>query len=122
METKERIINAASELFFKYGTKSITMDDIAREIGVSKKTIYQFFKDKNELVSEVAEAYNAQELKDLEVIEQEAHDVIDEMVRLSHHIRQKLNSLNPSLLYDLEKYMGADQTRKITREFLQSQK
>ena len=50
METKDRIVKGAEELFFKYGIKSVTMDDIAKHLAVSKKTIYQFFEDKNELV------------------------------------------------------------------------
>ena len=50
METKDRILLGAEELFFKFGIKSVTMDDIAKELAISKKTIYQFFSDKNELV------------------------------------------------------------------------
>ncbi|MDX1903831.1 MAG: helix-turn-helix domain-containing protein, partial [Thermonemataceae bacterium] len=50
METKERILAKSEELFMRYGIRSITMDDIARELAVSKKTIYQHFKDKDELV------------------------------------------------------------------------
>ena len=46
----ERIIEGGEELFLQAGIKSVTMDDIARHLGMSKKTIYQFFKDKNELV------------------------------------------------------------------------
>ena len=50
METKDRILLGAEELFFKYGIKSVTMDDIAKHLAISKKTIYTFFNDKNELV------------------------------------------------------------------------
>ncbi len=46
----ERIIQGGEELFLKAGIRSVTMDDIARHLGMSKKTIYQFFSDKNELV------------------------------------------------------------------------
>ena len=47
----DRIIEGGEELFLKAGIKSVTMDDIARHLGISKKTIYHFFKDKNELGS-----------------------------------------------------------------------
>ena len=53
MELKERIKQKADELYRRYGVKSVTMDEIATQLGVSKKTIYQCFSDKNELVDEV---------------------------------------------------------------------
>ena len=53
MEIKERIKQKADELFMRYGIKSITMDEIANQLGISKKTIYQSFADKDELVDEV---------------------------------------------------------------------
>jgi AcrR family transcriptional regulator len=46
----ERIIQGGEELFLQAGIKSVTMDDIAKHLGMSKKTIYHFFSDKNELV------------------------------------------------------------------------
>ena len=49
METKDRILKGAEELFLKYGIKSITMDDIAKHLGVSKKTIYQYYSSKDQL-------------------------------------------------------------------------
>src|SRR5687768_3849414 len=50
MEIKDRILQAAQELFFKYGIRSISMDDIAKHRSISKKTIYQAFRDKDEVV------------------------------------------------------------------------
>ena len=47
---KEKIITQATELFLNYGFKSVTMDDIAQQLGMSKKTIYQYFKNKTDLV------------------------------------------------------------------------
>ena len=49
MEVIDKILNAAVELFRQYGFKTITMDDIARRSGVSKKTLYQHFANKNEV-------------------------------------------------------------------------
>ena len=53
MEIADRILSTAENLFMEYGVKSITMDDIARKIAISKKTIYQFFRDKDSLILEV---------------------------------------------------------------------
>ncbi|MBA7563974.1 hypothetical protein ES708_05636 [subsurface metagenome] len=47
------LIEKARELYYKYGIKSITMDDVAREMGISKKTLYQEVKNKTELVEKV---------------------------------------------------------------------
>ena len=54
MDTKERIIEGAKQLYWAQGIRNTTMNDVATELSVSKKTIYQHFKDKDELVYEVA--------------------------------------------------------------------
>ena len=51
METREKIIQQAGELFMKYGVRRVTMDEIARGLAVSKKTLYQYFKDKDEITA-----------------------------------------------------------------------
>ena len=53
MDTKQRIQEKANDLFRRYGIKSITMDEIATQLGVSKKTLYQYFSDKDELVEAI---------------------------------------------------------------------
>ncbi|MBK6984973.1 MAG: helix-turn-helix transcriptional regulator [Bacteroidetes bacterium] len=53
MEPQEKILKSSLELFFKYGIKRVTMDDIAKELGMSKKTIYQFYKEKDDLVNQL---------------------------------------------------------------------
>jgi AcrR family transcriptional regulator len=53
MEPQEKILKVSLELFFKYGIKRVTMDDIAKELGMSKKTIYQFYKEKDDLVNQL---------------------------------------------------------------------
>ena len=54
MEVRERILKTAEELFMKFGIRSVTMDEIASELGISKKTIYMHFEDKDAIVHEVA--------------------------------------------------------------------
>ena len=55
MEPQEKILKTSLELFFKYGIKRVTMDDIAKELGMSKKTIYHFYNEKDELVNQLCE-------------------------------------------------------------------
>ena len=52
---QQRIINTAESMFFRFGIRSVTMDDIAKELGISKKTIYHYFTDKDDLVEKVTE-------------------------------------------------------------------
>ena len=56
-DKKEYILKQISELYLKFGIRSITMDDVAGEFGISKKTLYLYFKDKADLVSEVIDFY-----------------------------------------------------------------
>ncbi|MBD0287695.1 MAG: helix-turn-helix transcriptional regulator, partial [Flavisolibacter sp.] len=56
MEPKERILNKAHELFNRYSIRSVSMDDIAAQAGMSKKTVYQYYTDKEELVDAVLQS------------------------------------------------------------------
>ena len=55
MEVKDKILETALHLFFRFGIKAITMDDIAKEMGISKKTIYRFFGEKDDIVNSLME-------------------------------------------------------------------
>ena len=80
------------------------MDDIARELTISKKTIYQYFKDKDDLVSTVTEKQMDIERREMEEIAQCSVDAIDELAKMSFCIRKNIKDINPSLLFDLQKY------------------
>lgn len=103
METKDRILKGAEELFMRYGIKTMTMDDIAKHLGVSKKTIYLHVKDKNELVSEVILAHMEQERKSFEEIGARAENAIDELISFLRHVKTTMMDMNPSLIVDLKK-------------------
>lgn len=94
-------------MFWRYGVKSVTMDDIAKELGISKKTIYQHFSDKDAIVAEVVETELDCEKKDIERLEGEASDPIDEVIRTSDYMRANIATMNPVLLHDLKKYHPA---------------
>ena len=104
MEVKDRILKGAEELFFKYGIKSITMDDIAKHLGISKKTIYQFYSDKNEVV----ETLMTQRLKknecEFQQIAKQSSNVIAEVFEMMKHVGVMFSQMNPNLFYDLQKY------------------
>ncbi len=80
------------------------MDDIAKEMGISKRTIYQHFKDKNEIVKAIIKHRLEKESCDFHELEEKAINPIDEIILISIHLRVSLANMNPAVLYDLKKY------------------
>ncbi|GAA4740668.1 TetR/AcrR family transcriptional regulator [Flavisolibacter ginsenosidimutans] len=107
MEPKERILERSHELFNKYGIRSVSMDDIAAQLGMSKKTLYQYFSDKEELVdacfSGVLNHSRTQCLAD----QQQADNPIQEFFLAYDMMQEMFAEMNPSVLYDMEKYHPA---------------
>lgn len=104
METKDRILKGAEELFFKYGIKSITMDDIAKHLGISKKTIYQFYSDKNEVVETLMTSLTKTNECEFQKIADQSANVIEEVFEMMKHMGTLFSQMNPNLFYDLQKY------------------
>lgn len=104
MEIKERILLVAKELFFKYGVRSVTLDEMARELGISKKTIYQHFIDKNQVVHEVISFFLKKDKEYSEAIYKSAKDPIHEVIETTACIRENVANVNASLFHDIQKY------------------
>lgn len=107
MEAKERILQKSHELFNRYGIRSVSMDDIATQLGMSKKTLYQYYTDKDELVSAVIEA--EMQNKKLLCLEcrKKKENAIHEVFLSLDTVREMLSNMNTSLLFDLQKYHPA---------------
>lgn len=103
-EQKIKYLNQILALFMKYGIKSVTMDDIAKELGVSKKTLYKYFKDKNAIVSTLMKMDQNSEMQKLSSLTNSSTNAIEETFAFSQVLIEKLKTVNPSLMYDLEKY------------------
>lgn len=104
MEAQEKILKTSLELFFKFGIKRVTMDDIAKELGMSKKTIYQFYKEKDDLVNQLTEIELAKETEKFTDIKNQANDPIHEIILISEKLRQMMQNINPVFFLDLQKY------------------
>lgn len=104
MEQKERIACKAEELFMQYGIRSVSMDDIANNLGMSKKTLYQYFADKDELVEAVVDSHINIVQGDCINCRNGAKDAIHEIFLTMDHIMEEFTNMNPMLLYDLEKF------------------
>ncbi len=103
-QTALEILQGASELFMRYGVKSITMDEIARHLSVSKKTIYQHFADKDELVITFTKVVLQQQKAEISALENEEIDVLEGLFKMSEYMRTKVCNINQGLLFDLKKY------------------
>ena len=104
MEVRDYIINEADKLFCQYGFKSVTMDDIAKQLGVSKKTIYQHFKDKNDLVNVLMDARYDNHNCEMKLYAEQGIDAIQEVLLALADVNEWLTTLSPKLFHDLQKY------------------
>jgi TetR/AcrR family transcriptional regulator, cholesterol catabolism regulator len=103
-DTADRIKLKAHALFMQYGLRSVSMDDIATGLGISKKTIYQFYQDKDALVDDViATLINHNQLCcDNDKLKSE--DAIHEIFLAIDMMLEMFKSMNPSILFDMHKY------------------
>lgn len=100
----DEILSSISKLFKKCGIKCINMDDIARELGISKKTLYQHFENKNEIIYKVIQYEMQSECNDLHKLFTLYPNAIDQLHFISKYVVIKLYNLQPSLIYDINKY------------------
>ena len=104
MSQTERIILGSEELFLSSGIKSVTMDDIARHLGMSKKTIYQFFKDKNELVIALVKRKLQEDEDQVSEIISKSGNVIEEMINMMKCSEEIFSRINPIVIHEMQKY------------------
>ncbi len=107
MDTKERIITESLNLFIRYGIKAVTMDTIAEYLGISKRTIYEHFKDKDNLLEScIAYQMNKEEIANRQILEQ-SDNLIEAFLE---HIKRNvaaMNSVSPLFFRDAKKYHSA---------------
>lgn len=104
MSQEERIIKGALELFLQAGIKSVTMDDIAKQLGMSKKTIYHFFGDKNELVVALVKSRLQEDEDQINAMIHSSENVIEEMINMMKCSEEIFSRMNPIIFHDLQKY------------------
>lgn len=101
---KDKILKGAEELFMRYGVRSISMDDIARHLAVSKKTLYQHFADKEDLVVGVSKAHFEEQRKMYERLRDSSSSVIEHLAKIAACIKYEIEKVNPTLLFDIQKF------------------
>ncbi len=100
----ETLIQQIFMLFMRNGIKSMTMDDISRELSISKKTIYKHFVDKSDLVNQVMQFHIDSDKKLTEVFLKNSLNAIDEMFEIAKNSTNNIKEIHPSTYYDLQKY------------------
>ncbi len=103
-EELKNILEKVSHLYLKYGIKSVTMDDVARELGISKKTLYKHVKDKTDLVTLVVEYNTHNNLCRMDYIFDDSRNAIEELIEVNRGIKTMLKDHSPTIEYDMKKY------------------
>ncbi|NIG52550.1 TetR/AcrR family transcriptional regulator [Chitinophaga sp. Cy-1792] len=115
MEVRDRIMEAARKMFRSYGVKGVTMFDIARECGISKKTLYEHYEDKQSLIKESMNELLNDHIQFAEKNGKDSANAIEELVNQMQFIRTKARTLNPVMLFEIEKYHP--ETWKVVERF-----
>lgn len=107
-------------MFMRYGIRSVSMDDISVALGMSKKTLYQHFKDKDELVEAIIEQHNGQIKEDCMHCQQQSGNAVEEVFLTMDKVMAHMSTVNPSVMYDLHKFhfQSFQKFQQIKTEFL----
>ena len=121
-EELKNILLKVRELYMKYGIKSITMDDVAMELGISKKTLYQFVTDKDDLVGKFIDNEMAVRQEEICKCFGKGFNSIEELFEISIFMNKLIRDQNPTTEYDLKKYYPQhyQKTVKARREGIYS--
>lgn len=106
LEQVHQLLHRIRDLFFRYGIKSMTMDDIAQQLGMSKKTIYAHFPDKKSLLKALMSDFLTCHYQEVVDAQKNADNAIDEMFRIAALGIQRMDKITPSFMFDLRKYHG----------------
>lgn len=115
MDIQTRITNTAIKLFKDFGIRGVTMDTIAKEAGVSKRTIYETYKDKTELLEKCLAVIDQQKYDEMIELKNSASDIIDTIYKLANYHIKSIQSVNPLFFHDLQRFYPKMCERLITR-------
>jgi AcrR family transcriptional regulator len=103
-ETYQRILQQSESMFLRYGLKSVSMDDISQQLGISKKTLYHHFEDKETLVTSVVKQLLGRNYALMTEDVERSQNAIHEEFLAIHLMSSLFQTMNPYILYDLHKY------------------
>lgn len=103
-ERFQELVGPIKELFYAYGLKNLSMDEISRRLGISKKTLYTFVKNKEELVEKVFLYEESLVVKMSEKLDNEPINAIEKLLKISQMIHEEMKRISPMIRFELEKY------------------
>jgi hypothetical protein len=103
-EKEQALIIKVTELFMRLGIRSLTMDDISRHLGISKKTLYKHASNKNDLVKKCIQLSVTTDQCQLGEINSDNENAIDQMFAINKMMSEKLSNIHPAILFDIQKY------------------
>lgn len=103
-DKETELLEKSGELFKRYGIKSLTMNDIAKELKISKKTLYKYVKDKNDLVIRSMTIVLGKQECEFKAINESTEDPIEELWQITQKASEHLNSIHPSVIFDIQKF------------------
>jgi len=95
---------SSAQLFMKVGVRSVSMDDVSRHLGISKKTLYQYVSNKGELIAKIVNLKVSKIEADLTEIFSKSPNALEAFVRYSQYLLENYGWMNPKVVYDLKKY------------------
>ena len=101
---KERILEETERLFWKYGVRSVTMEEIAKQLGISKKTIYQHFTDKEQILYEVLQDKMGKHQSEMACAVIETTNPVEEIMNVLNMMQKNADQISPNLLIDIKRY------------------
>ena len=113
---RERIIEKAMQDFSKHGIRAVKMDMLAKELGISKRTMYEIFEDKESLLFEGIKVYGERKREYMHSYAEEGHDVIDIIMEAYHMKVEEVRAVNPDFYLDLMKYPRLAQYMKEAQQ------
>lgn len=114
---KNKIIIRATELFLSLGFKSVTMDDLAQSMGISKKTIYQFFKNKDQLIRSCTRSIQIKFVEEFNEIRKNAGNPIIELFQVKKEVMKILGNTETAPQFQLQKFYPEIYKELKNREF-----
>ncbi len=115
---REKIIDKASELFLSLGFKSVTMDEIANELGISKKTLYKYFSNKLALVEETTSKFHESCFLGIETISNQGYNAIEENFKIKNMFKEMFKNAASSPIYQLKKYYPKIHEKAMQKEIV----
>lgn len=115
---KETILDKTAQVFLKFGFKSVTMDDIASQLAISKKTLYKYFSNKQDLIDQAVTKMHTDCLCSINQVTSLDYNAIHENFEIKKIFKELLNNIDTSPMYQLQKYYPKTYAKLMNKEFL----